>query len=195
VLICLSADDVVAAPVAPHWLESRTLDWAGRLLAAVPTGMGELSPADGDFESFVRRRAAAIEACLIDNDTGSDRRRRDAQQALARLVERCRSQDVGVGLVLLPGEYQLAPNLAESYCRNLGLDAARIDIELPQRRWLAYADKLEVASVDLLPAFRGAGARVYEPGSIRWTNQGQTVAAETISRWLAGAYGDAIAAK
>jgi hypothetical protein len=100
-----------------------------------------------------------------------------------------------VGLVLTPGEFQLSPNLAATYCRNLGLDAGRIDVDLPQRRWLAYADKLEVTGLDLLPAFRDAGATVYEPASVRWTEQGQTVAAETIGRWLSSAYGEVIAAR
>jgi hypothetical protein len=195
VLICVSADDVVAGPETADWLECRALRWAGGMLGGTPAQAGDRTPRDADFESFVRRRAPAIAACRTDDDPTLARRWRHSQNALARFVHQCRLHDICVGLVLTPGEYQLAPNLAASYCRNLGLDAGRIDVELPQRRWAAYADKLEVASVDLLPAFRGAGITAYEPASVRWTAEGQAVAAETIGRWLAGAYGDSIAAR
>jgi hypothetical protein len=36
---------------------------------------------------------------------------------------------------------------------------------------------------------------VYEPASVRWSEQGQTVAAEAVGRWLASAYGDSIATR
>jgi len=195
VLVCLAADDVVAGPESAHWLQSRTLRWAETLWGANDARADEPPSLNADFESFVRRRAAAIAACRTDDDDALARRWRDAQLALSRLVSQCRMRDIGVGLVLTPGEYQLAPNLAASYCRNMGIDAGRIDIELPQRRWLAYADKLEIAGLDLLPAFRAAGATVYEPASVCWTAQGQTVAAQTIGRWLASAYGESIGAR
>jgi hypothetical protein len=194
VLVCVSADDVINAPEAADWLESRALRWVGGVLDTPARAAGRPA-SDGDFESFVRRRSAVIAACRTDDDPSLARRRRDAQHALGRLVRQCRLHDIGVGLVLTPGEYQLASSLATSYCRNQGLDAGRIDVDLPQRRWAAYADKLEVASVDLLPAFRGAGAAMYEPTSVRWTDQGHAVAAETIGRWLSSAYGESLAAR
>jgi hypothetical protein len=194
-LVCVSADDVVAGPDSADWLESRALRWAGGFFGGAPARGDNRSAPDVDFESFVRRRAPAVAACRTDDEPALARRWRDAQLALSRFVHQCRLHDIGVGLVLTPGEYQLAPNLAASYCRNLGLDSGRIDVDLPQRRWTAYADKLEVASVDLLPAFRGAGCAVFEPASVRWTEQGQTVAAETIGRWLSGAYAETLASR
>jgi len=195
VLVCVSTDDVLAASNSADWLKSRAWHRLSGILGTTPAQAAGRPEPDADFESFVRRRAGAIAACRIDDDPTLARRRRDAQHALGRLVHQCRLHDIGVGIVLTPGEYQLAPNLAASYCRNLGLDAAQIDVDLPQRRWTAYADTLEVAAVDLLPAFRAAGAPVYEPAGVRWTDDGQAVAAETIGRWLAGAYGESFAAR
>ena len=185
VLVCVSADDVVAGPESADWLDSRSLAVGRRNLRRHPARADNRLRADVDFESFVRRRAPAVAACRTDDDPTYARRWHHSQLALSRLVHQCRLHDIGVGLVLTPGEYQLAPNLAASYCRNLGLEAGRIDVDLPQRRWTAYADKLEVASVDLLPAFRGAGARVLRTGE-RPLDRARTIGRGGDDRSLAG---------
>jgi hypothetical protein len=56
------------------------------------------------------------------------------------------------------------------------------------------ADHLQLASLDLLPTFRSAGAVLYEASSADWNEAGRTLAATTTARWLQGRLGTNIAA-
>lgn len=185
VLVVLSADDAASADAYDSWLAPRLWQWAGSLLSSgapfgsEPTAIGGREYAD--YETYLRARAPFVTACLPVADAASDERRAAAQRAIAALVASCRSRDVPVALVLAPAEYQLDANLASSLCRQAGHNAERLDLDLPQRTWAAYAGRLGVPVIDLLPTFRSSGEVLFDPATARWNARGHALAAEAIS--------------
>lgn len=196
VLLFLSADDVARDEAGRAWFEPRVWQCAAALMTAEDSARGgaELAPAN-DYETYLRRRAPFVAACIPAADAGVRRRQADAQRSIAAAVEACRRRNVPVALVLAPAEYQLNVGLAASLCRHTGYDAKQLDLALPQRTLTAYADRLTVPVIDLLPLFREAGAVLFETTSARWNAAGHAVAAEAIARRLPTLLPGAVAAK
>ncbi|MCE9605644.1 MAG: hypothetical protein K8U03_12190 [Planctomycetia bacterium] len=190
VMICLDATtDFMPHDSQAHRLDCRALQLAESLLApATATAVDSLSPLrlteTLGYDEYVRRRAATVAASRKSANAEQDQRRRDAQNAFERLVRVCRKRNIPVTLVLLPGEFQLSSQLTAAFCRRMQYDPAELDLELPQRRWSALAEHLQVATIDLLPALREKGEIVYQPNSSDWNDRGQTIVAETIARDL-----------
>jgi hypothetical protein len=134
-----------------------------------------------DYDDFVRRRASTIDASRADVD---DSELRAAQNSIARLAQMCERQRIPLKLVLVPGEYQLSTQLATSFARRREIDAATLDLELPQRRWRAFGEHLGIEVVDLLPTMKASGEIVYRANSPEWNERGIALAAETIARSL-----------
>jgi len=192
VLLCLSPADDVAATSEPRGafdvrLLELTSRWVG-LQPAVATPAHSLQRLTEslDYETYVRRRTAPAAVCKSGDDASLDGRWQAAQTNLRRMAERCREHDIGFAVVFAPSEFQLNPTLAEALRRRAGVDAARFDVELPQRRWTALTEHLQLPSLDLLPTFRSADAVLYEASSPDWNDEGRKLAAETTARWLQG---------
>ncbi|MGC3969216.1 MAG: hypothetical protein QM775_18185 [Pirellulales bacterium] len=134
-----------------------------------------------DYDEYVRRRAATIDACRADAE---DSQLRADQAAIARLAEVCARQQIPLKLVLVPGEFQLSPQLTASFARRREVEPATLDLELPQRRWRAFGEHLGVDVVDLLPALKASGEIVYCTNSAEWNDRGISLTAETIARGL-----------
>lgn len=190
VLICLDAtDDFAPRNVEKNTLDLRTVQLVEAMFTpatatAIDTaGPLQLSPLL-DYDEYVRRRAATVMASRKAPNAEHDQRRRDAQAAFERLARVCAKKNIPVTLVLLPGEFQLSQCLTAAFCRRMQLDPAELELELPQRRWSALAEHLQVSTIDLLPALREKGEIVYRPNSADWNDRGQTIVAETIARDL-----------
>jgi len=190
VLICLDAtDDFAPRQNEKSGLDCRTLQFVESVFAPSTAhavdmaGSLTLSPAL-DYDEYVRRRAASVAAAAKSPHQERDARRREAQAAFERVVRVCNKHDVPVTLVLVPGEFQLSTNLTSAFCRRMQLDPTELELELPQRRWSALAEHLQVSTIDLLPALREKGEIVYRPNSADWNDRGQTIVAETIARDL-----------
>ncbi len=106
------------------------------------------------------------------------------QAAFERVVRHCAKKNIPVTLVLVPGEFQLSSSLTAAFCRRMQLEPTDLELALPQRRWSALAEHLQVSKIDLLPALREKGEIVYLPNSAEWNERGQTIVAETIARDL-----------
>lgn len=137
-----------------------------------------------DYDDYVRTRASSVFACRATEGSAADAELRSSQAAVTRLAEACRKQRIPLTLVLVPGDFQLSPQLTASFCRREEIDPAALDLELPQRRWRALGEHLNVGVVDLLPALRASGDVVYRENSSEWNDRGITLAAETIARGL-----------
>lgn len=190
ILICLDATDDYAPrhlPKSP--LECRSLQFVEAMFTpATATALDTPSPrtltSTLDYDDYVRGRAATVLASRKAPNSQLDARRRDTQAAMERIVRICRKHDVLVTLVLVPGEFQLSSSLTAAFCRRVQCDPSELETELPQRRWSAFAEHLQMPTIDLLPALREKGEIVYVPNSTAWNNRGQTIVAETIARDL-----------
>ena len=137
-----------------------------------------------DYDDYVRSRASSVYSCRATAGSAADSELRAAQNAVTRLADACRKQRVPLTLVLVPGDFQMSPQLTASFCRREELDPAALDLELPQRRWRALGEHLNVGVVDLLPALRASGDVVFCENSSEWNDRGISLAAETIARGL-----------
>jgi hypothetical protein len=200
VLVCLSpADDVAMTAEPPTAYEVRLLQLTERFTSAAasasePQALLQRLTEPVDYETYVRSRTASVGACRRAGEAKLDRRWQAAQASFRRLVAVCREHEIGVGVVLAPSEFQLNPTLADALRRRAGIEAGCFDVELPQRRFTALADHLQLPSLDLLPTFRSAGTVLYEPSSPDWNDAARTLAAATTARWLQTRLGDNIAA-
>ena len=196
VLLFLSPDDVRRGESRSAWIEPRIWRFASSLMtpAGDARGAADFAPV-GDYEVYLRRRAPFVAACLPEIDSETRRRQSDAQRSIAAAVEACRRRQVPVALVLAPTEYQLDAPLAASLCRQSGYDAKQLDPARPQRTWTAYADRLTVPVIDLLPTFRAASGVLFETASPRWNASGHAVAADAIARRLPALLPDEVATK
>jgi hypothetical protein len=106
--------------------------------------------------------------------------------ALAHLRDmagRARERGIGYGVVIIPDEYQANPDVLDEVVREGHVPRADLDIDLPQRRVLAFCRAEGVACLDLLPVF--AGTRdAYLPQDTHWNERGNRLAAEAIVPWL-----------
>jgi hypothetical protein len=197
VLVCLSpADDVAATAESPSAYDVRLLRLTRHLAGGAqtdPQTLLERLTETVDYETYVRGRTGSIALCRGGGDSPSGRRWQAAQAGFMRLVETCREHETGIGVVLAPSEFQLNAALAEALRRRAGIEPERFDVELPQRRFTALADHLQLPSLDLLPTFRSASAVLYEPSSPDWNDAARSLAAETTARWLQTRLGDALA--
>lgn len=190
IMICLDAtDDFAPRHATKSPFECRSLQLVETLLVpATAQALDTASPANLsprlDYDDYIRRRAATVSAAFRSPHSASDARRRDAQAGLERVVRICRKHDVPVMLVLVPGEFQLSAALTAAFCRRMDCNPSELEIELPQRRWSALAEHLQVPTIDLLPALRENGEIVYSPNSAAWNDRGQAIVAEAIARDL-----------
>jgi hypothetical protein len=100
-------------------------------------------------------------------------------------------RDAGAELVVLvvPDEFQVHAEVAREVARSARADLDDYDLDLPQRRLDAHLAARGVAAVDLLPAFRAAGAseRLYRLRDTHWNAAGNALAArQLLEFWSAG---------
>ncbi|MBA4016571.1 MAG: hypothetical protein C0483_05230 [Pirellula sp.] len=189
-IVCLTMTPVVAAPVHDErFTQWHTLHFVQSMLTPSTAHADARSfslDARGiaDYDDYVRNRASSVFACRAVDGSAADVELRAAQNAVTRLAEACRKQRIPLTLVLVPGDFQLSPQLTASFCRREELDPAALDLELPQRRWRALGEHLNVGVVDLLPTLRASGEVVYRENTSEWNDRGITLAAETIARGL-----------
>jgi hypothetical protein len=201
VLVCLSpAEEVAATSDPPRPSDVRLVQLTKRLTGATSPTLDPQRALQAlvepvDYETYVRRRVAPAVVCRTTENESLERRWRAAQSSLEKIVRRCREQQIGVAVVLAPSEFQLSTTLADALRRRAGIEPKEFDVDLPQRRWSALVDHLQLPSLDLLPTFRAAETVLYETSSPDWNEQGRTLAAVTTARWLQDRFGGALAAK
>ncbi len=189
-VVCLTMTPVAAAPERDErFTQWHTLHFVQAMLSpSTAHADAQTFSLDArraaDYDDYVRTRASSVFACRETKGSAADAELRAAQNAVTRLAEACRKQRISLTLVLVPGDFQLSPQLTASFCRREELDPAALDLELPQRRWRALGEHLNVGVVDLLPTLRASGDVVYRENSSEWNDRGITLAAETIARGL-----------
>ncbi|MBX3412272.1 MAG: hypothetical protein KF708_06100 [Pirellulales bacterium] len=189
VLVFLSVDDDITRELPlPDPFE-----WQG--LRLYQTMTGALLPRTGrqlaEEESAERERRKAEALAVCRTPLGDEMRTR-WDEALAHvndLVEQCARRDLPCALVIVPGEFQLNDARCQSLARRAGYPLQELDLELPQRRIVGFAQERAVAHLDLLPYLRRAEQPVYAPQDGNWTSAGHLAAADSIRGWLTRQFG------
>lgn len=203
VLAVVSACDEMARPeVKRSWF-----DWRGfalaRMIGASPStteqgagddlARGNPTAEPQDHEGFLNVLAPQLQACRTPVEPLVQARWQRMFASLDALALTCADQRLPVAVVVVPGQFQVSPELLATLARRSGYSPAQIDIELPQRRLAGYAARRELPLVDLLPYLRMTHERVYEPNATHFSEEGNAVAASAIGGWLQSRYGGQLA--
>ncbi|MGH7337423.1 MAG: alginate O-acetyltransferase AlgX-related protein, partial [Myxococcota bacterium] len=114
----------------------------------------------------------------------------DSLAALARIAALCRERGVPLAVVVQPSHPQVSRALLEEGARSAGIDAAALDVAVPQRRLAAFFADRGVPVLAFLPAFARA-ARERDPDGFylvndtHWSVPGNEIAAREIARFVA----------
>jgi hypothetical protein len=151
--------------------------------AAAADGGDRLAAPALSAEAFRAVEARRLEVCLRPVTERLEAKWRRALADLDGIVAECRSRHVPLAVVLIPDEMQVNPRVLAEAVTAARADAGAVDVELPQRRLLAFCAERGVACLDLQPAL-AATPDCYAPQDTHWNVRGNRVAAEQIARWL-----------
>lgn len=191
-------ENLAHEPAAVSWFDWRQLEvarWAAGQSAAPARTVEQAAIVGGgdDFESFLRAIAPQLAACRAPVDAVMRARWQRTFSALDEVVVSCRKQQVPLGLVLVPGQFQVNRNLCETLIRRMGHTAEQIDVDLPQRSLAGFAEHRKLPVLDLLPHLRLSQHPLYQPNATTWNERGNTAAAAAIGGWLESCYGGQLA--
>ena len=147
-----------------------------------------------DYETYLRQSARRLAICRTPIDDWMQQRWRLTTSYLDKIVRQCRRREIAVGLVLVPGEFQVSPTLCTTLRRRMGYQQNQLDLELPQRTLTGFADTRQLPVLDLLPYFRASSTSPYRRHAGDWSECGHDIAAEVIGNWLQTRYSAMIAA-
>lgn len=102
---------------------------------------------------------------------------------LGAIVRDCRRQNVPLFVVLIPDEFQVNPDVLRQAVADATVSPAVVDVQLPQRRLLAFFAQHQVPCLDLLPHFAGV-LDAYQPHDTHWNVAGNRLAAARLAAWL-----------
>lgn len=108
---------------------------------------------------------------------------RHTAEALGKLSRTCEELEIACLVALIPPAYAVDSRRAAATFEAFGLDAAEADLEAPARAVSEAAGDLEV--LDLSPALRQAGGRLYYTYDPHWTPAAHDAAGRAIAEALA----------
>jgi hypothetical protein len=146
-----------------------------------------------DYESYLRLTGDHLLLCRTPLNAPAQRRWKELLEQLDRLAAQCRRKEVSLALVLVPADYQVSPLLCQAAGRRIGCEASGLDLELPQRRLIAFAAEHDTAVIDLLPHFRAATQSPFCRQQQQLSEHGHRIAGRVIGDWLAAHYGTSMA--
>lgn len=199
VLAVVAACDAVAHDrPAASWFDWRQWELARRLGRdsqaledVVPRA--DASSGGQDFEGFLGALAPQVAACRTPIDEVMRARWQRTFSSLDDVRVSCRKERLPLGLVLVPGPFQLNRALQEALARRLNYSAQQFDVDLPQRRLAGFAESRKLPLLDLLPHLRIHAQPLYRPGGADWNERGSAAAATAIGGWLESCYGGQLA--
>lgn len=100
--------------------------------------------------------------------------------ALRELRDHAAASGVPLFVVIIPDRYQLEPELRASIIEQRGGRAESWDIDLPQRRLVAFLEEEGIPYLDLLPAFRASEEVLYRFRDTHWNVKGLTRAVDLL---------------
>lgn len=108
--------------------------------------------------------------------------------SLDRIADRCRQDGVEFVLLVLPRSFQVDPGEREEMQAALGVAPEEVDMDKPQRILREWAERKDVALVDLLEDFEArhaAGERLYYSPDAHLTPEGHAAAALALAKAIA----------
>jgi hypothetical protein len=186
-----------AAPPTHDWRELRVLQFRSRHctppLAHAAAGFGD-PQRPADYESYLRLTSRRLTVCRTPIEHSMKAHWRDTTEQLQRTAAACRDRQLTLGLVLVPGDFQISSALCEAATRRAGLESRQLDLELPQRRLAGFAQQHGLPLIDLTPHLRAATPSPFGRHECDLNEHGQAIASRVIAAWIERRYASHLAA-
>jgi hypothetical protein len=137
-------------------------------------------------QTFREVEARRLAVCRKDVTAAMEKKWQEALNEIARIIASCKDRHVTLAVVLIPDEFQVHESVLAEALAEAGLEPGQLDLEGPQRRFMAFCEARKVPCLDLLPALRQA-PNSYAPRDTHWNVAGNHAAARAIALWLARA--------
>ena len=196
VLSFVSVDsDLHESLALPGWF-----DWRG--LRLVQHGLGEAAgarDADGrrgrptaSRQSYLRSAVRQTSVCRTPIPDKMRAQWETVFADLRDLTTQCRRRSMTLVLVVVPARFQFDEPLRAELCRRSGCPEGQLDVDLPQRKIIAFAAETDVAVIDLLPHFRASREMLYARNARHLSDSGNQITADVLCRWMQQHYSDEI---
>jgi hypothetical protein len=178
------------------WRRLQTVQWAARKLGLpLACSRSETTTAEPNYASYLSDSALRLVICRTPIEPPMQQQWTTTIAHLDGMAEACRGRGIALGLVLVPGEFQVSLGLCETLRRRAGYEASQVDLELPQRRLVGFAHDRKLPVLDLLPHFRASRTPPYHRHQRQLNEHGSQLVTEMVGSWLQTRYGAAMAAK
>jgi hypothetical protein len=163
------------------------------------TGAGGHATADPDFAydpdtpsfteaAFADLVASRMAITLHSRRDWFDQLFEDLKPVLSLFDASVRESGAQPLFLLIPEEYQLDPGLVRAAAAHVGRRPEDYDVDRPQRELRAWFERNAMTYLDLTSAFRDAARStvLYKRRDTHWNIEGNELASEELSRFLAG---------
>jgi hypothetical protein len=134
-------------------------------------------------QTFREIEARRLTVCLRSPPADFEKKWRNAESDLSKIIANCRKQVVPVGFVLIPDEFQVNPRVLQDALDDSHLAPDALAIDYPQRRLTSLCAQYGVPCLDLLPALAHE-AGTYTPRDTHWNIRGNQLAGRCVCEWL-----------
>ena len=182
----------------PRRLLTLSSELAQRQNKHVPLGWafgdpGYLDDPEKEFPTFsevkyLKKQRKHLELALRWRRWETEKRWRGTLENLAGIHEVAKEQEIPLLLVIMPDEFQVNESVRKKIFERYRLAPEDYDVDLPQKRLVAFAKSRKIAVVDLLEPLRKADKiqRCYHLQDGHWNSRGNAIAAEAILPTLRG---------
>lgn len=200
VLAVVSVGQELTQPVVPpDWFDPRGLylyQVGSLLLQDKPSGVDPThwTTESESVQDYLQHCVDQLAICRTPIDRQMHNRWRELFLHFDQLVDACRAQNVPVGIVVSPSEFQVNSTLFKIVQRRAGYRPEELDLELPQRRLAQYVQQRELLMLDLLPYLRSSDQMPFERNQRVFNEHGHTLAARLIGHWIQSHFSGLVAA-
>src|SRR5207248_1969632 len=122
--------------------------------AASPFAADEPAETLAELQAFLRDCGPRLAVCRTPIDAEMHGRWNSTFLRLDQLIGGCRAQQLPLALVVVPSQFQVNASLCETLRRRMGYARGQLDLDLPQRRLMVFAEGRSLPVLDLLPYLR-----------------------------------------
>jgi lysophospholipase L1-like esterase len=143
-----------------------------------------------DRDAYLRTERERVMLCARSHRAQFERLLAAVTPVLVRLHRQVRASGSDLVVLIIPDEFQVAPELLAEVLTRFDIPPSEIDLDLPQRRLAEVLHREGIRFYDALPALaeETRERRLYEPQDTHWNAVGNGFVAERLADYL-GALG------
>ena len=134
-----------------------------------------------DYEMLLSGAESDLAVCRTPLDDTTRQQWGQTFESLRQLQETCSRLNCELVIVMMPCRVQVDSALRSNVQRRLGLAADHVDVHLPQRRLMAFAEELGLVLLDATPMIAPEGCQGFRRHAPDWTAETHARIAEFLA--------------